>query len=826
MSSISPFGLFGSETPSEVRALLRARDWEASPLGHPDAWPAEIRVLLRQLLASRFPMWLAWGPELRMIYNDAYCAILGSKHPQALGCPVRDVWSEIRTQIDPLLAQTLDGASTPVLATTYDIIRSRDTEQAWFNFALTPVRTDAGDVSGIFCVITESTSQVHAQQSIQRRNLQLEQQATDNALERDRLWRLSTDILLVADFTSRIIAVNPAWSTVLGRSEAESIGTDFMRLVHPQDQAATLAEVGKLERGIKTLHFENRYMHRDGSYRHISWTAVPEGQTITAVGRDATDQKNGAAALLLSESALLQSQKMESIGKLTGGVAHDFNNVLQIISGNLQLLQVTLGDNQAALKRVEASAVAVDRGARLASQLLAFARRQPLQPLVTNLGHLVRSMEGLLRRAVGETVDVEVVVSAGLWNTLVDPHQLENVLLNLAINARDAMGGEGRLTVDVSNSSLDEAYVGLYPGLAVGQYVLIAVTDTGHGMDKALIGKIFEPFFTTKKEGEGTGLGLSMAFGFAKQSGGHLTVYSEPGHGTTFKVYLPRSLEAVAEVPVVLTGPVLGGTETILVVEDDLHVQATVVDMLRGLGYSVLRANDARSAMAIVNSGVPIDLLFTDVVMPGELRSPDLARQAKALLPNLAVLFTSGYTQNAIVHGGRLDAGVELLSKPYRREDLARKLRHLLANQVHASSLNRYRSALPNLVAAVAPVKSGRHVLLIEDNDDTRSVTAELLTMLGHTVTAASSAEEALDLLATPGLQVLLTDISLPRMSGVELAAQVRLRRPEIDVIFCTGHTPQAAGVRDPAAKFLVKPFNLEQLDRLLQGPGVGGQVR
>jgi PAS domain S-box-containing protein len=813
--------LFGGGGGTDVRALLRQTDWQASALGHPDAWPPEVRVLVRQLLASQFPMWLAWGPELHMVYNDAYCEILGAKHPQALGRPVREVWSEIRSQIDPLLAQTLAGTPTPVLVTNFDIVRGQENEQVWFNFALTPVCAEDGRVSGIFCVITESTSQMEAQHSIQRQNRQLEERAAASALERDRLWRLSTDILLVAGFDSRIIAVNPAWSTVLGRSEAESLGTDFMRLVHPDDQAATWAEVGKLELGITTLRFENRYMHSDGTYRNISWTAVPEANALTAVGRDMTDQRKGAAALLLSESALLQAQKMESLGKLTGGVAHDFNNVLQIISGNLQLLQVTMGDNQAALRRLEASAVAVDRGARLASQLLAFARRQPLKPLVTDLGHLVRAMEGLLCRAVGETVNVEVIVSPGLWNTLVDPHQLENVLLNLAINARDAMDGEGKLTVELSNASLDDDYVQAHAGLAAGQYVLVAVTDTGEGMDKELVEKIFEPFFTTKKEGEGTGLGLSMAYGFSKQSGGHINVYSEPGHGTTFKVYLPRSWEAVTDLPVNLTGPVLGGTETILVVEDDLHVQATVVDMLRGLGYSVLRANEARSAMAIVNSGVPIDLLFTDVVMPGELRSPDLARQAKALLPNLAVLFTSGYTQNAIVHGGRLDAGVELLSKPYRREDLARKLRHLLSNQMHTASLNSYRSALPNLIAAVTPAAAvpavGRHVLLIEDNDDARGVTAELLGLLGHTVTTAATAEEALGLLGTPGLQVLLTDITLPLMSGIEFAAQAKLRQPNLDVIFCTGHTQQSAGVSDPAAKFLIKPFNIDQLDRLLQ---------
>jgi PAS domain S-box-containing protein len=647
-------------------------------------------------------------------------------------------------------------------------------------------------------------------------NSSLEIEVASRTADRDRMWRLSTDIMVVADFNARIIAVNPAWSASLGRAEADTLGGNFMELIHPDDVEATVRELNRLASGQTTLHFENRYRHRNGSWRWISWSAVPADTLIHAIGRDITDEKAAREALVHSELALLQSQKLESIGKLTGGVAHDFNNVLQIISGQLQLLQLAPSDDEATIKRLDISAAAVGRGARLASQLLAFARRQPLNPIVTDLGRLLLDMEELVRRAVGDTVETEIVVGAGLWHTLVDPGQLENVLLNMAINARDAMDGRGRLRAELSNVALDDADCARHADVRPGDYVLLALTDTGHGMAAEIVGQIFEPFFTTKREGEGTGLGLSMAYGFVKQSGGHIKVCSEVGRGSTFQLYLPRSLDALAEMRPVVDGPVAGGKETILVVEDDLQVQTTVVDLLRGLGYTVLKANDAQSALTVVKSGIAIDLLFTDVVMPGELRSPDLARQAKQLLPELAVLFTSGYTQNAIVHGGRLDPGIELLSKPYRREELARKVRQLLSPP--PPSVAQAATPVTGAGNATAPAgRSGRHVLLVEDNPDAREMTIELLRMLGHTVDSAGSAEEALAMLALPGLEILLTDITLPGMSGIELARHAASAAPHLDVIYSSGYDRSNTAVGDSTARFLLKPFSIAQLQNALQ---------
>ncbi len=427
-----------------------------------------------------------------------------------------------------------------------------------------------------------------------------------------------------------------------------------------------------------------------------------------------------------AQIALRQAQKMEALGNLTGGVAHDFNNLLQVVSGNLQLLTKDIDGNRRAEQRLHNALAGVARGAKLASQLLAFGRRQPLEPKVVNVRKLIQNMDDMLRRALGEEIELETVVSGGLWNTLIDPSQLENAILNLAINSRDAMEGRGRLTIETGNAVLDDDYARSHDDVRPGQYVLVAVTDTGSGISPDIIELVLEPFFSTKTDGKGSGLGLSMVYGFLKQSGGHLKIYSEVGHGTTMKLYMPRTMQAEDSLSDPKAIAVTGGTETVLVVEDDDGVRETSVALLTDLGYRVLKAHDAQSAFAIVSSGVQIDLLFTDVVMPGPMRSTDLARKAKAQFPGMAVLFTSGYTENSIVHGGRLDAGVDLLSKPYTREALARKVRHVLNNaQQHMIALQRTERQKPALAPEPKPepeprdscptVSAKPHVLIVED---------------------------------------------------------------------------------------------------------------
>jgi PAS domain S-box-containing protein len=420
----------------------------------------------------------------------------------------------------------------------------------------------------------------------------------------------------------------------------------------------------------------------DGSYFDIKFRPLRdrEGAIVGAFqySRDVTERVKAEQRLRETETILFRAQKMEALGQLTGGVAHDFNNLLQVIAGNLELLRPLVQTDAKAQTFVANALTGVSRGAKLAGQLLAFGRRQPLEPKVVNLGRFIRGMDDLLRRSLGAAVELETIVSGGLWNTAVDTAQLENGLINLAINARDAMDGHGKLTIEVGNAYLDDAYVRAHPDVAPGQYVVLAVSDTGGGIAREHLDRVFEPFFTTKAEGKGSGLGLSMVYGFVKQSAGHIKIYSEPGDGTTVRIYLPRVFDEETDQGRTAADAVRGGGEAVLVVEDDDAVRETAVAMLTDLGYSVLDAPDAAAAWAILERGAPVDLLFTDVIMPGTMRAIDLVERAKARWPDLPVLYTSGYTENAIVHGGRLDPGVELLSKPYNREALAHRVRLLL----------------------------------------------------------------------------------------------------------------------------------------------------
>ncbi len=380
-------------------------------------------------------------------------------------------------------------------------------------------------------------------------------------------------------------------------------------------------------------------------------------------------------ALAASQSALLQSQKMEAIGQLTGGVAHDFNNVLQIIGGNLQLLRLSNGVDEAGKVRVDAALAGVKRGADLASHLLAFARRQPLQAIPTNPEHLLREMDDMTRRMFGPNRNVVTEIDHSLGTVLVDPNQLHNVLLNLAINARDAMAGSGTLTIRASNLDPDDA---LPLDLPAGYWVMIEVADNGKGMAPDVMARAFEPFFTTKPLGQGTGLGLSMAFGFVKQSGGEISLSSVPGEGTSVKIYLPRINAEPVRQDVPATLRLEGGLETILVVEDEESVRKSTCSSLSILGYQVLQASSASGALDIIESGQKIDLVFTDVIMPGPVTSLQLGDAVRVRLPQARILYTSGYAEGVLSHEGRMQANVNLLPKPYDLHTLSARIRHLL----------------------------------------------------------------------------------------------------------------------------------------------------
>ncbi|WP_430910478.1 CHASE3 domain-containing protein [Methylobacterium sp. sgz302541] len=385
------------------------------------------------------------------------------------------------------------------------------------------------------------------------------------------------------------------------------------------------------------------------------------------------------------EEQLRQSQKMEAMGQLTGGLAHDFNNMLAIIMGNLHLLKRRLGGENAQVQGYADQALdAGVRAATLTQRLLAFARKQPLTPEPIDCNRLLADMSELLRRSLGESVRVETVLAGGLWRTEADANQLENAILNLAVNARDAMRGVGRITVETANAHLDDRYAAENLGVPPGQYVMIAVSDTGAGMSPEVAARAFDPFFTTKEVGQGTGLGLSQVHGFVKQSGGHVKIYSEPGNGTAVKIYLPRRRGDGTEAPVRTadTGPVPEGNagEIILVVEDDAGVRRMAVEALRDLRYTVIHADGAERALQLIEGNPGIALLFTDVVMP-ETSGKQLADAARQRKPALRVLYTTGYTRNAIVHNGIVDADVQLLGKPYTLEQLARKVRQVISSE-------------------------------------------------------------------------------------------------------------------------------------------------
>jgi signal transduction histidine kinase len=439
-----------------------------------------------------------------------------------------------------------------------------------------------------------------------------------------------------------------------------------------------------MSRTGQPTRFETRILTASGEWKPIGWTVAPEpdGVHFIAVGRDLSEDKAREQELTQAQEALRQSQKMEAVGQLTGGIAHDFNNLLAGIGGNLELLELRLGQGRTAgLDRyISGAQDATRRAASLTQRLLAFSRRQTLDPKPTDINRLIAGMEDLIRRTVGPGIEVEVVGAGGLWLTRVDPSQLENALLNLAINARDAMaGGGGRITIETANKWLDDR-AARDRELPPGQYLSLCVTDSGTGMSPDVVAKAFDPFFTTKPIGQGTGLGLSMIHGFVRQSGGQVRIYSEIGKGTTMCLYLPRYFgeldNAGDEGETHLADP--GHGETVLVIDDEATVRDLATEILRDAGYAVLEAVDGPSGLKMIQSAARIDLLVTDVGLPGGLNGRQVADAARVTRPDLKVLFITGYAENAAVGNGLLDAGMEVITKPFTITALSNKVREML----------------------------------------------------------------------------------------------------------------------------------------------------
>jgi PAS domain S-box-containing protein len=486
--------------------------------------------------------------------------------------------------------------------------------------------------------------------------------------------------IFMLDTAGNVISWNPGAERIKGYSSAEILGHHFSRFYTEDDRQKGLPRTA-----LATAE-------RTGKYEAEGWRCRKDGTTFMAnvvinAIRDASGRLVGFAKVTrditekkAAEEQLRQAQKMEAVGQLTGGVAHDFNNLLTVIMGNLENLDRILPPTPSTQRIITAALRAASRAAMLTHRLLAFSRRQPLTPEVLSANKLVAGISELLRRTLGESILIETVLAGGLWPTLADGNQLENALINLAINARDAMPEGGKLTIETANTHLDEAYARIHEEVEPGQYVGIFVTDTGVGMARETVAHAFEPFFTTKEIGQGTGLGLSQVYGFIKQSGGHVKIYSEVGEGTTVKLYLPRHRGAenvIDERPEAYQLP-RGRSELVLVVEDDPDVRDYTVEMVGDLGYSVLSAPDGASALRLLDSHRQVSLLFTDVGLPGGMNGRQLAEQALRRQPRLKVLYTTGYARNAIVNQGRLDPAVEVVFKPFTYSDLATKIRHVL----------------------------------------------------------------------------------------------------------------------------------------------------
>ena len=494
--------------------------------------------------------------------------------------------------------------------------------------------------------------------------------------------QVAQTIIVALNREGRVELLNQYGCEVLGYRLEEILGKNWFDMVIPPDQLeehqASFSAVVAGRR--KLLEFaEHDIVTKRGELRRIAWrnSAVlnDSGSIVKTLssGLDVTEHQ-------AAEEALLQAQKMDAIGKLTGGIAHDFNNLLAIVLGNLDLIYERLPAKSDLTRLVRPAISAAERGAELTARLLAFSRKQPLQPKSVSLNHLLENMADLLRRSLGETIAVRVETDDAIWPCEIDPVQLESVVLNLAVNARDAMPQGGRLMIETSNQHLDRDYVAANPEVKPGDYILLSVPDNGAGMAPDVLERVFEPFFTTKRMGEGTGLGLSITYGFVKQSGGHVKIYSEPGEGTSVKIYLPRSGDkSQAETdPARRESVPKGAGEQVLVVEDDPDVRDLAVRLLGELGYHTLEAGDGAAALSIFDDSERISLLVTDVVLPGGMGGDQLAKRIKALRPSVGVLYMSGYSENAVLNHGKLDADVQLLQKPFRKNELARKVNEAL----------------------------------------------------------------------------------------------------------------------------------------------------
>lgn len=851
----------------EMGERIRAFDWASHPLGAPETWPPALHVALGICLNSSFPTAIYWGPDLHVLYNDAWSHIPAERHPWALGRAGREVWPDIWDVVGPQFAAVIanaEGFSTADQLLPME--REGKARETYWDYSITPIMDETGNVSGVFNQGRETTELVMAARAREAQTERLREifaqapgaicvlhgpnhvfeiangaylelvgrgpdivglpvaealpevvaqgftalldkvyrtgepyRGRNVAVELDRDGRRETRIVdfiyqpmrsaagaVTGIFTSaadvtersraesalrqekqRLEVINTVGAAIAAELDVDKIvqaivgtcvdltgaqfGTFFHNILDEQGAICMRAAVSDAPRSVfetipmpqatkmfaptfagegvvrsDDLRTDPRYGLREENLPVRSYLAVPvasrsgevlgglffghkeigvfkpehetlllgiSGQAATAIDNarlfkqletlNATLEQRIAdevAERTRAEDQLRQAQKMEAIGQLTGGIAHDFNNMLAVVIGGLNLTQRRLGRGDMNVTQyLDAAMDGATRASGLTQRLLAFSRQQPLEPRVIDPNKLVASMTELLMRALGEHIQIETVLGSGLWRCFADPLQLESAILNLAVNARDAMPAGGKLTIDTGNAMVDASVARTY-AIPEGQYLMIAVSDTGTGMTSAVMEQAFDPFFTTKSVGKGSGLGLSQVFGFIRQSGGHVKIYSEIGIGTTVKLYLPRYTGSELATTASSNGPAAAPgheSEAVLVVEDEERVRAYSVEALKELGYNVLSAPSGSQALKIISENPAIDLLFTDIVMP-EMNGRELSDRALKLRPSLKVLFTTGYTRNAVVHNGVLDPGTAFLQKPFTVDQLALKIRSVL----------------------------------------------------------------------------------------------------------------------------------------------------
>jgi PAS domain S-box-containing protein len=828
----------------ELRTRMQQHDWGSSVLGAPDTWPPAIRTVVRLMLDARHAMFVFWGPELGLLYNQPYVEFLQDKHPSALGRPFREVWPELWPQLEPLIGRALAGESVYIEDMPLVMFRNGRHEQTWFTFSYSPIYADDGSIAGLYGMGTDTTRRVtterrlafqvamadqlrglsdprevmrragrllgeelgvgrvlfsevaddgvrgffhtnytaapmteligpfrttefgssvfehllsgktsvhadipaelgptepdtvasflavgtqaeisvpvlrsgrlssilvvnhhrprawspyevelvedvaervwnaveraRAEASLREANGRLATLLDERTAERDRLWDMAQEMLAVASTEGYFVSCNPAITQAVGWTEQELRTTPFIEFAHPEQREELLAVLSQLEAGKTITRYEIRTRHRNGSYRWLSWTVVPQGGLLFMAGRDVTEEKQGQEALRQAEEALRQAQKMEAIGQLTGGLAHDFNNMLAGVVGNLELGRFHFNAGRVAQlpRYLDGAQQAAQRAATLTHRLLAFARRQTLEPRPTDVNDLVASMAELVTRTVGPGFSVDFRLDSCWRMTHCDPHQLENALLNLAINARDAMPRGGRLEISTADLEPDDRVQA--SGLVSSGHVRISVVDNGIGMDQQTAARAFEPFFTTKPIGQGTGLGLSMVFGFVKQSNGHVSIDSTPGEGTAVHIDLERFNGEMPEPRVKVELSEQDGTQrelTIMLVDDEASLREVLAEVLRDAGHTIFEAGDASTALAKLRHIDRVDLLVTDIGLPGGMNGRQLAEAALADDPETRVLLITGYAESAPAE--EVLEGMHLMIKPFALVDFMAKVREI-----------------------------------------------------------------------------------------------------------------------------------------------------